>query len=173
MKDFSAIGQKLRELRKKKKLTLSEVATTINKSTSHIGSIERADRCPSLLSLIELAEFYKVPLASLFENDLDKYQHDIGTYLQGLLSKKDYSIADLAKKTDINYFQLADFFKGRTSLSLDQLKTIAQFLNISVKKIIPQAPRYIRYIEYYLEALGIDEESIQNIIEYIYSKFEI
>ncbi|MCK4260735.1 MAG: helix-turn-helix transcriptional regulator [Halanaerobiales bacterium] len=170
--DFYSIGQKLRKLRKRKRLTLTDVGKAIDKSMSLIGSIERADRCPSLSSLIDLAEFYQIPLAFLFEDDLYQKQQEIGEYLKKLLIEKDYTIADLAKKTEINYLQLVDFFQGRGSLTLDQLKSISTTLNISIKKIIPHATRYINHIKHYLEVLGIDEQTNKNIIEYIYSKFE-
>ncbi len=87
------------------------------------------------------------------------------------MKEKGYTIADLARKTDINYFQLTEFFQGRVSLSLDQLKSISIILNIP--EIVPQATSYICHIEHYLEDLGIDEQSIPNIIGYIYSKFDV
>ncbi len=172
MKDFSSIGKKLRKLRERKRLTLANVAKATDKSISLIGSIERADRCPSLPSLIELAEFYQVPLSFLFEDDLNENQQEIIEYLQKVLIKNSYTIADLAKKTDINYFQLAEFFQRRASLNLDQLKSISNILNISVKKILPQATRYISYIEHYLKVLRLDDQSTQNIVGYIYSKLD-
>lgn len=173
MQILTSVGQKLRKLREKKGLTISEVADMLNKSSSQIGSIERADRCPSLTSLIELAEFYQVPLAYLFEDDLVQFQQQVGNFIQTILIQKELTIADLSRKTEINYFQLAEFFQGRGSLSVDQLKRIAQTLDLSIKEIIPETVRYVRLIEYYLGALGIDEISIQNIVEYIYSKFDV
>lgn len=173
MKDLRAIGTKLRKLREQKGLTLAEVAVAINKSTSLIGSVERADRCPSLPSLIELAEYYNVPLSYLFEDDLYQYQIQIGQYLQTKLTEKNMSIAELSKLTGLNYFKLADFFQGSTPLTLGELKLIAAIVHVPIKEIVPQVARHIAHIRHYLVGLGLEEQAIQNIVEYIYSKFEL
>ncbi len=172
MKDISYVGQKLRQLREKRGLTLAEVGKAIGKSPSLIGSVERIDRCPSLSSVLELAEFYEVPLSFLFEDDLDKYQKGIGEQVEKIMTQKSISTSELARKTDINYFKLADFLLGQTSLTLDQLEILANYLNIPVKHIIPQAVRYLSHIKRYLEALGLDNESTTNILNYIDSRLE-
>ena len=172
MKDFSTIGRKLRQIREKRGLTLAQVAQAINKSISLVGSIERADRCPSLPSLAELAEYYQVPLASLFEEDLLHYQKQVGNLIQQLMNDKGFSVADLSNKAAISYFQLADFLQGRSQLSLEQVKTVATILDLSMKQVIPQTVYYVSHIQFYLQELGLDDQSIKNIIEYIYSKFE-
>lgn len=173
MKDLSSVGSKLRKLREQRGLTLAEVADAIGKSTSLIGSIERTDRCPSLPSLIELAEYYEVPLAYLFEDDLYQYQIKVGHYLQKKLAEKGMSIAELSKLTGLNYFKLADFFQGSAPLTLEELKLISTMAAVPIKEIVPQVARYIAHIRHYLNGLGLDEKAIQNIVEYIYSKFEL
>lgn len=172
MKDLAYIGEKLRKLRENRSLTLIEVGQAIGKSPSLVGSVERADRCPSLPSLIKLANFYDIPLAYLFEDDLDKYQKEVGRKVETILAANQLAIADLANRADLNYFQLADFLQGRTNLTLDQLKKIAILINIPVKQLIPETVRYLNHIQRYLEALGLDDQSMENIIEYINSKFE-
>lgn len=173
MKDLTMVGNRLRRLREQRGLTLAEVANAIGKSPSLVGSVERTDRYPSLPSLIELAEFYEVPVASLFEDDLYQHQIKIGQALQKKLAEKGISMTELSRLTELNYFKLADFFQGASPLSLDELKLIAAVLDIPVKEITPQVVRYIAYIRHYLKGLGLDEKSIQNIVEYIYSKFEV
>lgn len=173
MKNLSCVGEKLRRLRQKRNLTLLEVGQAIGKSPSLVGSVERADRCPSLPSLIKLADFYDIPLAYLFQDDLEQYKQEVGLKIEKILEKKKLAIADLAKRTNLNYFQLADFLQGRTTLTLEQLKRIALLINIPVKQLIPETVRYLNHIQRYLEALGLDEQSIENIITYIDSKFEL
>ncbi len=173
MQDLSYVGEKLRTLRLKRGLTLAEVGEAVGRSASLIGAVERTDRFPSLYSLIELAEFYQVPLVFLFDNDISEYQQDLANRLTEILAERKISIAEVAKRTEINYFELADFFKGRKKLSLNQLKIITNFIDIPLKKLIPNTARYIRHIQNYLDALGLDKASIQNILEYIDSKFEL
>ena len=172
MIDFNKMGKKLRIIRENRGLTLTQVANAIDKSASLIGSIERADRTPSLSSLYELAQYYEIPLSLLFEDDQEDYQKAIADHLENTLKERGYSIADLATLTGINYFELAEFFQAKKSLTLNQLKHIADVLNLSVEQITPHIQRNISYIEKYLEILGMESDSIENIINYIYSKLD-
>lgn len=173
MNDLHSVGEKLRKLREQKGLTLAEVADKIGKSTSLIGSIERTDRCPSLPSLIELAAFYEVPLAYLFEDDLHKYQQEICALLKTKLAEQGKSVATLANLTGIHFLKLADFFQGEVSLTIDELRLIAVIVRVPLQEIIPQVARYIAHIRHYLQGLGLRGQVIENIVEYIYSHFEV
>lgn len=163
----------MRKLREQKGLTLAEVADQIGKPTSLIGSIERTDRCPSLPSLIELAAFYEVPLAYLFEDDLHKYQQEICALLKTKLAEQGKSVATLANLTGIHFLKFADFFQGEVSLTIDELRLIAAIVRVPLQEIIPQLARYISHIWHYLRGLGLRKQVIENIVEYIYSPFEV
>lgn len=59
------VGDRLKSIRKEKKLTLKEVSNITKISLAFLSDIERCDAKPSLDTLTKLAEFYKMTLAEL------------------------------------------------------------------------------------------------------------
>ncbi len=60
---------KLRELRTKKSMTLSEVASLLNlQGESRICRWERGQSTPSALNLIKLSQVYEVPAGEIYES---------------------------------------------------------------------------------------------------------
>jgi transcriptional regulator with XRE-family HTH domain len=53
-------GQKLKKLRKAKKMTQTAVAEQVGKKTSHISNYENGFACPPSDVLLSLLEFFKV-----------------------------------------------------------------------------------------------------------------
>lgn len=67
-KFYKEIGRKIKELRKKKKITQEELAFKIGKSPNFIGLIERGKKRPSIETLRKIAEVLDVPIKSFFES---------------------------------------------------------------------------------------------------------
>jgi transcriptional regulator with XRE-family HTH domain len=61
------LGAKIKELRKAKGLSQSEIADIINIDAKHLSRIEVGANYPSLDTLTKLAEALEVPLKELFE----------------------------------------------------------------------------------------------------------
>ena len=80
----------LKELRKKKDLTLKELSEKVNISADSLGKYEREERNPKIDKWEKLANFYNVPV----------------TYLQGIESKKyKYSKDDIFKILQSGYIE--------------------------------------------------------------------
>jgi transcriptional regulator with XRE-family HTH domain len=62
-----SIGERIKALRQKRKLTLAEIAETANLSASHLSQIERDKTTPSLTTLTGIARVLGVSLRDLFE----------------------------------------------------------------------------------------------------------
>ena len=62
------IGQRMKELRKEQNLTLTEVATAANLSTSHLSQIERNKTTPSLMTVASVAEALNVNVRDFFDS---------------------------------------------------------------------------------------------------------
>ena len=172
MLNVKLMGGQLRRAREKRGLTLADVAKGTGYSISLVGSVERGDRAPSLLTLSDIADFYNIPVSDLFKDDVREYHIAVAKRIKDILDERNMSIPKLADMTAIGFFRLADFFNEKTAINLEELQSICKALNIPTRHFLPEIARYMAYIEYYLEGLGIDELSIKNIIEYIYSKFE-
>lgn len=77
------IGQKLKEVRRSKEITLQDVARETGLSKSFISQVEAGDANPSIGSLKKIADALAIPLGALFEaessnTDLDGHGHDGG-----------------------------------------------------------------------------------------------
>lgn len=57
----------IKEIRKKKKITLTNLSNLTGISTSHINDIENNYKMPSLLMVILLAKALKVDIREIFE----------------------------------------------------------------------------------------------------------
>ncbi|MCR4391763.1 MAG: helix-turn-helix domain-containing protein [Candidatus Acetothermia bacterium] len=68
------LGQRLRELRLQKGLTLQELAAKIGKSESYLSKLEHGKINPSLTSLKKIADALGRPVVHLFEDDLAAVQ---------------------------------------------------------------------------------------------------
>lgn len=67
MEQFDTIGEKLRSIRKSKKMTLKHVAKQTGLSVSFISEMELCVVDPSLKTLYKLAEFYQTTCADLLQ----------------------------------------------------------------------------------------------------------
>jgi transcriptional regulator with XRE-family HTH domain len=68
MDDLSHLGRKLRDLRQRRELSLSEVARATNISASMLSQLERGIVAPSLATVNTLAQFYETRLFELFQD---------------------------------------------------------------------------------------------------------
>lgn len=66
------LGEKLRELRIQRKMTLGEVAEAAQISKSYLSNLENDRSNPSLATLQAITNHYEVPLAALFEYTASK-----------------------------------------------------------------------------------------------------
>lgn len=57
------VGVKIKQMRKKNKMSQDDLATQINLTKSHISKIENGKATPSLVTLSKIAEIFDVPMA--------------------------------------------------------------------------------------------------------------
>jgi transcriptional regulator with XRE-family HTH domain len=69
--DLSWLGRKLRDLRQRRDLSLSDVAKATHISSSMLSQLERGIVAPSLATLHTLAGFYETRLFELFQDPAD------------------------------------------------------------------------------------------------------
>jgi transcriptional regulator with XRE-family HTH domain len=66
-KDLTSVGPRLRTLRQKREMTLTQLAQTTGISVSTLSRLESGDRKPTLELLLPLAEAYQVTLDELVD----------------------------------------------------------------------------------------------------------
>ena len=65
------VGKRLQEIRQKKHISVYRIAQDTGVSTSHINSIERGEKNPSVETLSRLIEPLGITMSEFFNDDLD------------------------------------------------------------------------------------------------------
>lgn len=69
---FTQLGLKIREARKLRNLTLTELAGRVGLTASHISQIERGLTSPSVSSLLSIAGALDLPMEYFFADDNER-----------------------------------------------------------------------------------------------------
>ena len=101
--DYVVIGERIREIRTKKKLTQAALAEMSGVEPSNISHIERAATKLSLPTLVNIANALDVSLDELVYNNLKKSTHVSASIIDELLSdctpEEIKAIAEVIKTT--------------------------------------------------------------------------
>lgn len=103
-----ALKDKIRELRKKQKLTLEDLANMTGSSKSYIWEIENKDVSPSAEKLTKIASVLKTTTEFLINDDIKK-QDDLDKHTAFF---RKYSSAD--KKTQDKLQQIFEILENET-----------------------------------------------------------
>jgi len=99
------LGQRIREQRIKRGLTIEKLAEKCNRSESFIGNIERGDDTPSLATLLSIADCLSISLEYLLQDTLNSseiktdssnyYQREISGELQKMTMEEQKTIYNI------------------------------------------------------------------------------
>lgn len=64
---YITIGKNVKKYRLLKNISQEKLSEILNTNSKFIGHVERFERCISLKKLIELAEYFDIPVKSFFE----------------------------------------------------------------------------------------------------------
>lgn len=65
---YKHLGENIRKLRKKHKMSQEELAFRVGSARNYIGCIERAEKAPSLAIIFDIASALGVCIEELFKN---------------------------------------------------------------------------------------------------------
>lgn len=154
------VGDRLRNIRLQKGLSLHEVELTSNKEfkASVLGAYERGERSISVPRLQRLARFYQVPVDHLLPRDPDDEE---GLTLLPLTSEKiRIDLVQLGAASDpdkhvlqrfLNFVQMqrGDFNGKVLTIRWDDIKAIASVLDLSPESLVSK-----------IESLGIKHTAV-------------
>ena len=110
-KYFENFGQRLREVRKSKNLTMEQLSEKIKKSHNFLGNIERGESVPSLETLIALANELEVSTDELLQDYLNVYTNEYLSTKQNRKGPKDDEFSENEKKLILEMIKLMRQFK--------------------------------------------------------------
>ncbi len=124
----SSVGDKIRQLREERGLTLVEFGKKARISFTHISEIERGNTCPSIRTLEKLAGALGIPVTYLLMGDNCT---TLGERLKRLRETHGITQSDLASRIGISHSLIAQIEGGKTQPSLNTLEKLARVLGVS------------------------------------------
>lgn len=128
------IGEKIKDARKRKKLTQRELAERLGLATGTIQQYELNKREPKQEQVKRIAEALDIPWQSLYFEDDEQYDEfvrlDYGTKIRRLRENKGWTQDDLAEALNISRSAVADYENSVTEPSSDMFKEIARALDV-------------------------------------------
>ena len=150
--DLTALGQKMREARKKKDLTQQELADLSHVSVKQIANIEKGKMNPSYLILRALAKVLHISLDTLINPDISLEDEGVNQ-MKMLYSScppemrdtllhhtqetvKELTQQELSDLSHVSVKQIANIEKGKMNPSYLILRALAKVLHISLDTLI-------------------------------------
>ncbi|OAT86129.1 helix-turn-helix domain-containing protein [Desulfotomaculum copahuensis] len=129
-------GQKIRDFRKERGITLTELARQLEISPSYLSAVEREIRKPSIPMLSKISEAINLPLNYLVGDADDTVS---GEKLRFMRESRGLSLDDLAEISEIPAATLEKFESGQAVPDLDDLKKLSEALNVTIRYFLEKA----------------------------------
>jgi transcriptional regulator with XRE-family HTH domain len=125
-------GKLIRDFRRKRNLSLQELARRAGLSVSYLSEIERGKKQPSLETIDKLATALNISREGFFEHPDAPEPRTValGDKISLLRREKKMTLAQLAEKAGISSAYLCHIETGRAMPSLSTLKSIAAALGV-------------------------------------------
>lgn len=137
------VGERLRAIRKQKKMSLQELESMSNEEfkASVVGAYERGERSVSLPRLRRLAEIYNVPTEQLLPRDSvggvdgSSPRRKMAVDLVALAAKKGAAFEMLGRFLTMIQVQRGDFNGKVLTVRSDDIRAIAAMLNVTTDEV--------------------------------------
>lgn len=137
---YKEVGEKIKQLRKDKHITQSELAKYLNVTQSTIVAIEKGTRKLTLTKIQMLADYFETSVDILLDvdNELEKDSNDVktGNTIKMLREQHALTLAELSKELDIDISSLANFESGASKILIDILIKFANYFSVIVDSLV-------------------------------------
>lgn len=123
------LGNRIRNFRSERGLTLSQLAEMSGVSASYLSTIERGLKKPSVPALKQISESLNLSPALLVRDEEEKFT---GEKLSFLRQGRGLSIEELAEISELPSVLIEKFEEGETQPDYEQLETLAAALNLTI-----------------------------------------
>lgn len=160
------LGHKIAEERKRRGLTQKEVGKGIGTSGAYISQLENGEREPSLKNYLSLISFFGLDINYFLDIDIDE-KEVIGREIQNLRKKRGMDIGELRDKTNVDFFRIGRAENGEIELTEEELKKIADCLEVDVHHFYSRYDYHISKIVNSSKALGLSDEQVELQLKYL------
>jgi len=130
------LGKKIREFRKERGITLTELAGQLKISPSYLSAIEREIRKPSISMLKKIGEALNVSVSYLV-GDIDDAV--TGEKLRFMRESRGLSIEELAEISDLEPATLEKFEAGQAIPDMEDMRKLSEALNVTIRYFLDQS----------------------------------
>lgn len=165
-------GERLNRIRKKRGLSLEEVALGVGVTSSHISQIENGKRQPSFNLLSALADFFDLEPAFFLEPEYKFYGQS--AKVQEMRTNNNLSIEELAVRTGLSVEVLKQVEAGERKLGQTELEIIAKTLGTNIGEFYGSVELHLDRIREICDIIfNMSEEDIEKTIEFIRSRIRV
>lgn len=132
------LGKKIREFRKERGITLTELAGQLNISPSYLSAIEREIRKPSISMLKKIGEALNISVSYLVGDVEDAVT---GEKLRFIRESRRLSVKDLSEISEIPLTTLEKFETGQATPDMEDMKKLSEALNVTIRYFLDQSER--------------------------------
>lgn len=129
-------GNRIREFRLERGLTLGQLAEMSGLSASYLSTIERGLKKPSVPALKQISEALNVSPALIIQSEEDKFT---GEKLRFLREGRGISVEELAEISDLPEELLYKFESEEVEPDYEQLERLAEALNFTVTYFVEKS----------------------------------
>lgn len=152
----------LRNLRKEKHLTQSELATALNISRSAISMYENGEREPDLDTLEAIADYFNVDMNQLTGQERYLSKNSVAYRIQAIMTYQNVSLDELAARLDVDKDSLYDFIYKTPDSEFDgdpRIYGIAEALGV-------------QNVDAFLGCDLFTDDSFENYINFLFYKID-
>ncbi len=129
-------GQKIRESRKERGLSLIGLSQRTGISVSYLSEIERGAKKPSLKTIEKIAAALNVPKIQLLEIEGDEQSISLGEKLRLLRETRGKTLGKFAEEAGISVSYLSEIERGNVYPAVHTLKKMAERLEVPLSSLV-------------------------------------
>lgn len=129
-----SLGAKIRDFRKERGITLTQLANKLEISPSFLSAVERDIKKPSLIMLKKISSLLNISLSYLMVDAGEN--NDTGEKLKNIRKGRGLSVDDLAELSELSVEDIRNIEKNVVKPGLEQLEKLSTALNVTIRYFV-------------------------------------
>ena len=155
-------GNKIRELREERGLTLNELSKKAGLSISYLSEIERGSKKPSLKTIDKIAKALNVNKAQILETEQLEISLTLGEKIRLIREERRLTISELANRSGISVSYLSEIERDTVNPSIATLRRIAEELEVSIADLMGKEHSLGYKLKKLREDMGLTQAELAN-----------
>ncbi|KNZ69144.1 transcriptional regulator, XRE family [Thermincola ferriacetica] len=137
-----SLGSKIREFRKERGLTVTQLAEKLGVSPSYLSAVERDIKKPSVIMVKKISSLLNISVSYLMTNSENNTV--TGEKLKNIRKSRGLSTEDLAELSQIPVEDIQNIERNLIRPTLEQLEKLSSALNVTLRYFVERNPYSIQ-----------------------------